>query len=439
MTAAALLARDGAALSALQKLRFFPLAVTGGQGCRLIEEGGRELLDLSASWGAASLGHSHPAIREAVARALANQAGASILSGTNGPAVELAEMLLNITPGTDDRRVWLGHSGSDANETVARVVPAATGRSRIMAFSGAYHGGTQGSMSVSGHTAQEGAVKASGLTLVPYPDAFRPFGGDPSGEALLAHIERLLATSCPGDEVACFFVEPIQADGGLIVPPANFLKRLSQLCARYGILTVCDEVKVGLGRTGLTHCFEHEGFIPDILVLGKGLGGGLPVSAVIGPSRIMDYASAFSMQTLHGNPICASAALAVLTTIQAEGLARKARDVGSILMDEISRATSDLSEVGDIRGRGLAIGVELVKKDSKDPHADLARKVVYRAWQIGAVFYYVGMNSNVLELTPPLILSDDEARVGARILAQAIRDVLSGQICDEDVAAFAGW
>ena len=439
MTAAALIARDGAALSALQKLRFFPLAVTGGQGCTLIEEGGRELLDLSASWGAASLGHSHPAIRTAVDQALANQAGASILSGANESAVELAEMLLNITPGTEDRCVWLGHSGSDANETVARAIPAATGRSRIMAFSGAYHGGTHGSMSVSGHTAQEGAVKASGLTLVPYPDPLRPFEGDPSGEALLAHIERLLATSCPGDEVACFFMEPIQADGGLIVPPANFLKRLSQLCARYGILTVCDEVKVGLGRTGLTHCFEHEGFIPDILVLGKGLGGGLPVSAVIGPSRIMNYATAFSMQTLHGNPICASAALAVLTTIQAEGLARKARDVGSILMDEISRATSNLPEVGDIRGRGLAIGVELVKDGSHDPDADLARKVVYRAWQIGAVFYYVGMNSNVLELTPPLILSDDEARTGARILAQAISDVLSGQISDEDVALFAGW
>lgn len=439
MTGTSLISRDEATVSALQKLRFFPLAVTGGKGCTLVEDGGRELLDLSASWGAASLGHSHPAIRSAVDRALASQAGASILSGTNEPAVELAEMLLKVTPGTDDRRVWLGHSGSDANETVARVVPAATGRPRVMAFSGAYHGGTQGSMSVSGHSAQDGVAKAAGLTLVPYPDPFRPFEGDPSGDALLAHIELLLATSCPGDEVACFFMEPIQADGGLIVPPPSFLGRLSQLCARYGILTVSDEVKVGLGRSGKTHCFEHEGFVPDILVLGKGLGGGLPVSAVIGPSGIMDHAPAFSMQTLHGNPVCASAALAVLTTLQAQGLAAKAQETGRILMNEITRLTSDLPEVGDVRGRGLAIGVELVKKDSNDPDADLARKTVYRAWQLGAVFYYVGMNSNVLELTPPLVLSEDEARTGARILAQAIRDVMSGQISDEDVAAFAGW
>lgn len=439
MTAKSLIARDGAVLSALQKLRFFSLAVIGGARCTLIEEGGRELLDLSASWGAASLGHSHPAIRAALDRAMANQAGASILSGTNEPAVELAELLLKITPGRGDRRVWLGHSGSDANETVARVVPEATRRSRIMAFSGAYHGGTQGAMSVSGHTAQDGVAKAGGLTLVPYPDPFRPFEGDPTGEAVLAHIRQLFATSCPGDDVACFFIEPIQADGGLIVPPPNFLNRLSKLCAQYGILTVCDEVKVGLGRTGKMHCFEHEGFVPDIVVLGKGLGGGLPVSAAIGPSWIMDHAPAFSMQTLHGNPICASAALAVLTTIQTENLAENAQDTGRILMNEISHATSHMPEVGDIRGRGLAIGVELVKKHTNDPDADLARKVVFRAWQLGAVFYYVGMNSNVLELTPPLVLTEGEAKIGARILAQAIGDVLSGQVSDSDVLTFTGW
>ncbi|WP_424984206.1 aspartate aminotransferase family protein [Maritalea sp. S77] len=439
MTSTSLYKRDGAALSPLQKLRFFPLAVSGGAGSVLIEEGGRELLDLSASWGAASLGHSHPAMRTAIDQGLANQAGASILSGTNEPAVKLAETLLKLTPGANDRRVWLGHSGSDANETVARVVPAATGRSRIMAFSGAYHGGTQGSMSVSGHTAQEGVAKSDGLTLVPYPDPFRPFEDDPSGEALLAHIEHLLATSCPGDEVACFFMEPIQADGGLIVPPAGFLSRLSKLCAHYGILTICDEVKVGLGRTGLMHCFEHENFVPDIVVFGKGLGGGLPISAIVGPSWIMDHAPAFSMQTLHGNPVSASAALAVLTTIQADNLAARAQNTGGILMDEIARASAQQPEVGDIRGRGLAIGVELVKNENGAPNAELAQKTVYRAWQLGAVFYYVGMNSNVLELTPPLILTEAEAKTGAQILAQSIQDAAAGLVSDEDVAEFAGW
>ena len=148
------------------------------------------------------------------------------------------------------------------------------------------------------------------------------------------------------------------------------------------------------------------------------------------------------MQTLHGNPVCASAALAalaVLNTIQTEALAQKSVATGRILIEEISRAASALPEIGDIRGRGLAIGVELVQKDTCEPDAELARKTVYRAWQLGAVFYYVGMNSNVLELTPPLVLSEDEAKTGARILVQAIEDVLSGQISDYDVAAFSGW
>lgn len=439
MTGYSLVYRDAATLSKLQKLRFFPLAVVRGEGCTLIEEGGRRLLDLSASWGAASLGHGHPELRAAVDHALANQAGASVLSAISAPAVELAEKLIDITPGPLNRRVWFGHSGSDANETVARVVPAVTGRTRIVAFSGAYHGGTQGSMAISGHTTQEGAVKADGLTLVPYPDPFRPFDGDPSGEALLTHIERLFQTSCPGEEVACFFMEPIQADGGLIVPPPKFLARLSELCSRFGIMTVCDEVKVGLGRTGEMHCFEHEGFVPDILVLGKGLGGGLPISAVIGPSHIMDHATAFSMQTLHGNPICASAALAVLNTIQADGLAKKAQMVGQILIDEISHEASDLPEIGDIRGRGLAIGIELVKKGTREPNADLARKAVFRAWQLGAVFHYVGMSSNVLELTPPLVMSEIEAKIGARILVQAINEAISGVISDNELVAFSGW
>ncbi|HFA59542.1 MAG TPA: aminotransferase class III-fold pyridoxal phosphate-dependent enzyme [Rhodospirillales bacterium] len=431
--------RDVASVSALQKLRFFPLALTGGEGCRLIDDRGRRLLDLSAAWGAASLGYGHPAIRRKVDAALRSQAGASILSSTSLQAVTLAERLLEIVPGEGERRVWLGHSGSDANETVARAVVAATGRRRILAFSGAYHGGTQGSMAISGHSAQEGTAKFEGLTLVPYPDPYRPYEGDPTGHALLAHIERRLETDCPGSEVAAFFLEPIQADGGLIVPPEGFFAKLAGICARYGILTVCDEVKVGLARPGSLHAFEQEGFRPDILVLGKGLGGGLPISAVIGPARILDFAPAFSMQTLHGNPVCAAAALAVLETIEGEGLVSRAAEVGGYLMRLLADARDRLPVIGDVRGRGLAIGVELVLDEAKTPAADLARKTVYRAWELGAVFYYVGMQSNVLELTPPLTLTREEAREGADILLRAIEDALAGKVPDSAVAPFSGW
>lgn len=439
MMAKSLYDRDRRAVSGLEKLRFFPVALTGGEGSHLIEEGGRRLLDLSAGWGAASLGYGHPALFEAVTGALTSQAGATLLSTTNAPAVELAEMLLEMVPGEGDRRVWLGHSGSDANETVLRAVTSATGRKRILAFEGAYHGGSQASMEISGHSAQEGIEKSEHLTLVPYPDPFRPFQGDPTGEALLAHIRDVLRTDCLGEEVAAFFFEPIQADGGLIVPPEGFLKKLAVICEDYGILTVCDEVKVGLARTGRMHCFEHEGFVPDIAVFGKGLGGGLPVSAAVGPARVLDFAQSFSMQTLHGNPVCASAALAVLKTMREQDLAAHAENVGNGFLGRLREVQGRIPEIGEVRGRGLAIGVELVADEKRTPAAQLARQTVFRAWELGAVFYYVGMSSNVLELTPPLTITDKELESGCAIIERALSDALAGKVDDSKLVEFSGW
>ncbi len=438
MTGGRLYARDAAALSDLQKLRFFPQEVTRGAGCHLYDSEGREFLDLAASWGAASLGYAHPEWVSRVYEALRTQAGATGLSSAIAPAVELGERLLRITPGGHDRCVWLGHSGSDANETVARSVVAATGRPRIISFIGAYHGGTEGSMAVSAHPVQAHAARDGGVTAVPFPDPLRPFAADPSGAALLEHIAGLLRTTSPGDEVAAFFIEPVQADGGLLIPPAGFLKGLAALCAKYGILTVCDEVKVGLGRTGRMHAFEHDDWTPDIVVFGKGLGGGIPVSAAVGPKAILNHATAFSMQTTHGNPISASAALAVLDVIERDGLAENAARSGSRLIACLRAALHGNFHVGDIRGRGLAIGIELV--DEKGGAAALlARRAVYRAWEHGVIAYYVGTGSNVIELTPPLILSERQAENGATILAQAIDDACSGRVDDTKVAAFGGW
>src|SRR5688572_33058473 len=186
---AGLYERDAKALSRMSFLRFFPQAVVGGDGAYLIADDGRRLLDFSASWGAASLGHSHPALRAAVTRALESQAGASHLSGASLPAVELAEELLSIVPKRAAGRVWLGHSGSDASETAARAVVAATGRPRIISFKGAYHGGTVGSMAISGHPVQQGVPKAPGLSLIPYPNPYRDGGEQAAAESALAQLE----------------------------------------------------------------------------------------------------------------------------------------------------------------------------------------------------------------------------------------------------------
>ncbi|MFD1329142.1 aspartate aminotransferase family protein [Mycoplana ramosa] len=429
--------RDRAAIGNLQKLRFFPLAVAGGRGVRLVEEDGRELIDLSGAWGAASLGYGHPAIAAAVSAAVANPAGASILSASNAPAVALAERLLAHFPGKGTHKVWLGHSGSDANEAAYRAVVKATGRTGVIAFVGAYHGCTVGSMAFSGHSVQADAAKADGLILLPYPDSYRPYRDDPTGNSILALLEERLA-AVPAGSIAAAFVEPIQSDGGLIVPPDGFLQRFAAICRGHGILVVCDEVKVGLARSGRLHCFEHEGFVPDILVLGKGLGGGLPLSAVIAPAEILDCASSFAMQTLHGNPVSSAAGLAVLETLDAEGLAEAAERKGKLLRDGLEKLAERHSLIGNIRGRGLACGVELVRdRRSREPARAETSKLIYRAYELGLVLYYVGMNGNVLELTPPLTITEDDIRKALQLLDRAFAEFHT--IPDTVFEQFIGW
>jgi len=425
----ALYQREAHSVSKLAHLRFFPLAVTGGKGATLPADDGRILIDFSASWGAASLGHSHPAIRSAVDAALADQAGASYLSSANLPAIELAEMLLALAPARAAGRVWLGHSGSDANETASRVIRAATGRPGILAFEGAYHGGTSGSMAFSGHPSQQ-EVRSPHLTLVPYPTA--------SADSTLEVIDDAIKRK-PG-YFGAFFIEPIQSDGGVLVPPPGFFEAVQRRCRDNGILLVSDEVKVGLGRTGVLHAFQNFDIEPDVLVLGKGLGGGLPISAVIGPEWLMNHCAAFSFQTLHGNPVCAAAAGAVVRTIETEKLLHNASKVGGYLHRLLVDLAARQSAIADVRGIGLAIGIELTHRASDGLSArELTARVVYRAYQLGLVVYYVGISSNVVELTPPLTLSYEDAARGVSILERAISDVVGGVADEGEHGNFTGW
>jgi 4-aminobutyrate aminotransferase len=231
------------------------------------------------------------------------------------------------------------------------------------------------------------------------------------------------------------------ADGGVIVPPPGFLAAIEERCRRHGILIIVDEVKVGLGRSGKMHCFEHEGLEPDLVVFGKGLGGGLPLSAVIGPQHIMDHAPAFALQTTAGNPVTTAAGRAVLDTIAAEGLIERANRVGERLSSALRALRAHQPLIGEVRGRGLAVGVDLVRdRASRDPvTVTTTAKVIYRAYQLGAVFFYVGLWGNVLELTPPLTLSEAEADEGVAIIDRALSDVSQGLVTDAEVAPFMMW
>jgi 4-aminobutyrate aminotransferase len=433
-----LLQRDAKVIANIGRLRFSPLCLIGGRGNRLIEEGGRELLDLSASFGPAILGYSHPSIVEAVSVACAGMAGASLLCFPNENAVALAEELLRLTPGSAARRVWFGHSGSDANDCAMRVLQAATGRSRFISFIGSYHGNLSGSMSISGHTAMTHTLPRAGLLLLPFPDRYRCTF---SAEEVLRLLDHQFATTCPPQQVAAIFIEPLMSDGGLIVPPAGFLSAVQERCRRHGIQIVVDEVKVGLARSGKLHCFEHEELQPDLIVFGKALGGGLPLSALIGPKAIMDHAPAFALQTTAGNPVCAAAGRAVLNIIAEEGLIERANRIGARLAAGLRELSARHSLIGDVRGRGLAIGVDLVSdRETCEPvPVATTAKIIYRAYQLGAVFFYVGLRSNVLEFTPPLTLRESEVDEGIAIIDRAMSDVSNGLVSDADVAPFMMW
>ena len=435
-----LMTRDKRAIADIERIRFFPATSVGGTGSYVIEEGGRRVLDFSASWGAASLGYSHPAVAEAVSKAVSDMGAISLASCVVGHAVGLAEDLLAHFPDDRERRVWFGHAGSDANDAVVRLLEAASPRRGILSFVGAYHGGSAASMSVSGHSSQTHAPARPGLTRLPYPDPYRPQFEPDLVAGALDDLDRRFESELMPDEIAAVFIEPIQSDGGVIVPPPGFLKGLEERCRSHGILIVVDEVKVGVGRTGLHHAFEAEGLSPDIVVYGKGLGGGLPLSAVVGPAELMDLQPAFAIMTAAGNPVCAAAGRAVLRTIEEEGLAARAALMGEHLQAGLARLAQRHALIGHVRGRGLTLGVELVRDPvSKEPASSETAKVAFRAHQLGLIFYYVGMESNVLELTPPLTISEEEIDAGLAILDRALEDVAAGRVTDEDVAAFAGW
>lgn len=438
MNAGSLAARDARIIANIGRLRFSPLSVVGGKGSYLVEEGGRHVLDLSSSAGAASLGYSHPAVVEAVSAAVANMAGASLLMYPNDKAAALGEMLLGTMSADADRRIWFGHSGSDANDCAVRVLHTATGRARFISFVGSYHGNVSGSMGISGHSAMTHTLPRAGLTLLPYPDPYRAeFGAD----QVLSLLDHFFETVCPPSQVAAVFMEPILSDGGFIVPPPGFLRAVQERCHLHGIRVVVDEVKVGLGRTGLLHCFEHEGIAPDLVSFGKGLGGGLPISALVGPAEIMDHAPAFALQTTAGNPVAAAAGCAVLDVVTKDGFIDHVSRIGNMLADGLRSLASKHSIIGDVRGRGLALGVELVvdRQSRTAVPVTTTAKIIYRGYELGAAFGYVGLKANVLEFMPPLTLNEGEAAEGLAILDQAILDVCAGKVSDEAVAPYMMW
>jgi len=437
---------DAGLISDALKIRFFPHVTHEGNGSRLRDTEGRQYLDFSAGWAVANTGYSHSHVKRGVIEQLERTTFGGLLSSMHQPAVLLAEKLVELVPGDFHKKVWYGLSGSDASETAGRLLHLATGKRRMVGFIGAYHGSTAASLAMSAHAAWTRFIGGGHVTKVPYPHPYRcPFGEGPSGdecaEKVIRYLEDyLFKTICPPQDVAGIIVEAVQSDGGDIVPSPNFLPMLEDVCRRHDIHLVLDEVKVGMGRTGEWFAFQHSGVTPDLVILGKSLGGGLPLSAVVGRREILDVGPAVALFTTAGNAVSCAAGLATVEAIQQDGLVDNARRVGGYLHDRLAALQERHALIGDVRGLGLIQGVELVKdRHGKEPATAAAAKVVFRAWELGLVLFYAGMFSNVLEITPPLVLSEAEADEGVGILDQALSDVEAGRVSDAAVARYAGW
>ncbi len=440
----AVLAREDAAIGSAMKIRFYPFVVAAARGNRLHDADGNGYLDFIAAGGVAQTGYGHPDVREAIVAELDRSWSNMHCCYPNERTTELAERLCARLPGDFAKKAWFGTTGSDANDCLFRLVPIATGRPRMISFVGAYHGQTSGSAALSGHQTQARVGGSATVTKVPYPYPYRcPFGPCSQEECSLKCLRFIedyaLNAVSPADQTAAVLMEPMQSDGGDVLPPENFIPALRELCDRYGIWLLFDEVKTGMGRTGRFFAFEHSGVQADAVSMGKPLGGGLPLSAVVGRRELLD-ADAFALYTLGGSPVPAAAGLATLDVLEREQLIANADAMGKRLLDGLRELMREHPLIGDVRGKGLMLGVELVRsRDSREPAGREAAMLAYRCFELGLLVIYCGLAGNVIEMTPPLTLTGSDVDEGLATLDRALADVESGTVDPARVERFAGW
>ena len=406
--AAALIARDARAMSP-SFTRVYPFVMDRGEGCWVTDVDGNRFLDFTAGIAVASTGHSHPKVVAAIeeqARRFLHMSGTDFYYRSE---IELAERLeAKILPGTP-ARVFFTNSGAEAIEGAMKLARFTTGRPSYIAFIGGFHGRTFGALSLTASKASQRRGFAPLLSSVfhaPYPAASRNITTDDS----LKRIEELFATVAPPESVAAVFVEPIQGEGGYLVPPDDFLPRLREMTKKHGILLVADEVQSGMGRTGKLLAIEHTGVEPDIVCLAKGIASGLPLGAFIARAEQMSWPPGSHGSTFGGNPVACAAALATLDLIE-EGLMDNAVRVGAVLKDGLRKIASGHQDVSDVRGLGLMVALEL-----KTP--ELAHRLVQSAFERGLLLLTAG--TRAVRISPPLVLTEDEAATGLEIIASAL-------------------
>lgn len=419
-----ILERDRAVISPSYP-RAYPFVMERGRGTEVWDVDGNRYLDFVAGIAVVSTGHSHPRVVKAIQQQV--EKFIHISSDFYHPVwVELGEKLNDIAPFSEPALSFMTNSGTESVEAAIKLARYHTGRSQFIAFLGAFHGRTMGSVSM---TASKSLYHhgfyplMNGVTHAPFPNPYRPLlqslPDEPYGETVVRYIEeQILGHVVPAEEVAGILVEPIQGEGGYVVPAEGFFTALRALCDRHGILLIADEVQTGVGRTGRWWAVEHFGVEPDIVCAAKGIASGMPLGVMIARKSVMTWPEGAHGNTYGGNPVACAAALETLSLIEATYM-QNAAEMGQYARDALEEIMARHRSIGQVRGRGLMIGVELVKdRTSKKPATDLRDRVVQEAFQRGLLL--MGAGKSAIRFAPPLSISREELDEGLQIFEEAL-------------------
>jgi 4-aminobutyrate aminotransferase/(S)-3-amino-2-methylpropionate transaminase len=400
----------------------FPIYIERADGAILLDVDGNQILDLGSGIAVTTIGHAVPELVDAVSTQVAAFTHTCFMVTPYESYVEVCEELAAITPGSHSKTSALFNSGSEAVENAVKIARLATGRQAIIVFDHAYHGRTNLTM----------ALTAKNM---PYKDRFGPFAPEIyrvpmsypyldglSGPEAAVNAIKEIEVQVGAHNVAAILIEPIQGEGGFIVPADGFLPALSEWSTANGVVFIADEIQSGFCRTGDWFAVDHEGVIPDIVTTAKGLAGGMPLAAVTGRTELMNQVHEGGLGgTYGGNPVAAVAALATIKTLRDRNLVGRARELETIILTSLRSLQQDVAIIGDVRGRGAMIAFELVQPGTKNPNAAAAKAVVTYCNQNGVIALACGTYGNVIRLLPPLVITDEQLADGLNVLAAAVR------------------
>lgn len=423
--AMAVMERDRSVLSP-SYTRSYPLVIARGEGAIVEDVDGNRFLDLNAGIAVVAAGHAHPE----VVRAVQEQAARFLhMSGTDfyyENMVKLAEKIASLVPGGVPRRVYFGNSGAEAVEAAMKLARYHTGRDKFIAFFGGFHGRTMGALSLTGSKMVQKrgfGPLVPGVTHIPYAYCYRcAYGKQPetcATECVRVIEDQLFKSTLPADEVAAIIVEPVQGEGGYVVPPQKFFDELTAVAKRHGILLIFDEVQSGMGRTGKMFAADHfANAVPDIVTVAKGIASGLPLSAMVARAELMNWPPGAHASTFGGNPVSCAASMATIELLE-QGLVDHAARVGERMLERMRRWPARFPFVGDVRGLGLMIGFELVKSQATRERDPARRdRIEMAAFERGLLV--LGAGANTIRLSPPLVLSEQQADYAIEVLEEIL-------------------